>query len=209
MNWHAVDAQGRAISSSRASPAAALAAITDAAWPLGVVAHDGCRLTFAQALGPNGGRVQELLDAVDAGVPEEVREQVARETPAGTVALPLDVVALPEGARAAALVDADWLQAVDHRRAECRQALVEAGREAETEAALHVAMLLATERFDPAVDVDVDVHIASGARLWLLTGAVVSALAGGPDRFEGWARLVTAGWWPVGPSGGRLVVSAA
>jgi hypothetical protein len=78
------------------------------------------------------------------------------------------------------------------------------------EAALHVAMLLATERLDPVDDTDVDAHVASGARLWLLTGAVVSALAGvDPDPFAAWARLVTAGWWPVGPSGDRLVVSAS
>ena len=53
-------------------------------------------------------------------------------------------------------------------------------------------------------------HVASGARLWLLTGAVASALAAGdPDPFAPWARLVVGGWWPVGPSGGRLVVGAA
>jgi hypothetical protein len=50
--------------------------------------------------------------------------------------------------------------------------------------------------------------VASGARLWLLTGAVVSALAGAdPDPFRAWGALVAAGWWPVGPSGGRLVLS--
>jgi hypothetical protein len=69
-------------------------------------------------------------------------------------------------------------------------------------------MVEATERFDPAEDADVDAHVASGARLWLLTGAVASALSGGePDPFGPWARLVRAGWWPVGPSDGRLVVS--
>ncbi|MDQ4070311.1 MAG: hypothetical protein M3203_12705, partial [Actinomycetota bacterium] len=72
----------------------------------------------------------------------------------------------------------------------------------------HVAVLVATERLGPSDHGDVDAHVASGAQLWLLTGAVVSALAGSaPDPFQPWARLVAAGWWPVGPTRGRLVVT--
>lgn len=153
--------------------------------------------------------VQRLLDAMDREEPVDVGS-LARSTPAGSVDLPLAIVTLPDGVAAAAQVDRTWLRAVERRRTGCRDVVVGAGREAEMEAALGLAMVLATERFDPADDDDVDAHVASGARLWLLTGAVVSALAGAdPDPFEGWARLVAAGWWPVGPSGDRLVVSAA
>src|SRR5687768_15843049 len=153
--------------------------------------------------------LERLLEALDAPSPVDV-EHLAGATPAGTVALPLTVVALPDGVAAAGRVDRAWLGEVDRRRAGSRHALVAAGREPEMEAALQMTMVRATERFDPADDDDVDAHVASGARLWLLTGAVVSALTGvDPDPFEPWARLVTAGWWPVGPSDGRLVVSEA
>jgi hypothetical protein len=164
------------------------------------------------------GRVATLLGALPAApVPGAALEGVdggpleahLRATPAGPVRLPVTEVPLREGVKAAEQVDRAWLAAVDHRRAEARRAVVAVGREAELEAALGAVMLAAVERLDPADDADVDAHVASGARLWLLTGAVASALAGpAPDPFEGWARLVLAGWWPVGPSGGRLVVSA-
>jgi hypothetical protein len=151
--------------------------------------------------------LERLLEALHAPAPIDL-ERLARATPAATVTLPLAVVALPEGVAAAAQVDQAWLGEVDRRRAAARRAVVAAGRGAEMEAALEMAIVLATERFDPADDTDVDAHVASGARLWLLTGAVVSALTGvHPDPFASWARLVTAGWWPVGPSDGRLVVS--
>jgi hypothetical protein len=89
-------------------------------------------------------------------------------------------------------------------------ALVAAGRQVEAEAALHVTLLLATERLDPVDEGDVDAHVASGAQLWLLAGAVLSALSGiEPDPFQPWATLVTAGWWPIGPSDRRLVVCDA
>lgn len=157
----------------------------------------------------SAGRLQRLLDALEREDPVDV-EPLARATPAGTVTLPLAMVPLSDGVAAAARVDEAWLRAVDRRRSECRDRVVAAGRRAEMEAALGETMELATERFDPADDEDVAAHVASGARLWLLTGAVVSALAGAdPDPFEAWARLVTAGWWPVGPCGDRLVVSAA
>lgn len=221
MSWHAVDALGRDLATGRpplgvgrSTPAAAVAAAPVAAWPLAVVGGDGRRLSLAGALGAGGARVEVLLDALakagadDDGSDDDV-ETLARATPAGTVHLPLAVVDLGAGVEAAARVDLDWLAVMDRRRAGARRALLAAGRGGELEAALHVAVLVATERLDPAGDADVEAHVASGARLWLLAGAVVSALVGTtPDPFAPWARLVTAGWWPVGPSGGRLVVSA-
>ena len=223
MTWHAVDAAGMDLSTGRPpcepgwpTPAAALSAVPVPAWPL-AVAGDDRRLTTAQALGPAGDRVAALLESLagpverdDGGDGAARLASLARLTPAGRLALPVDVVVLRAGVEAAARVDHEWLVAVGRARDEARAALVTAGRQAEMEAALHVTILLATERFDPADDADVDAHVASGARLWLLAGAVVSALSGRrPDPFEAWASLVVAGWWPVGPSGGRLVVSAS
>jgi hypothetical protein len=213
--WHAVDGDGRALATGRApegsgrpSPAAALAAAPVMAWPPVVVSEDGDRLGLAGALGPGGDRVERLLGEL-AIRPDVDAEALAQESPAGKLCLPVHIVGLGAAVEAAGRVDRAWLAEVDHRRAAPRHALLAAGRETELEAALHVAILLASERFDPADDTDVDAHVASGARLWLLTGAVASALAGAvPDPFEAWGRLVAAGWWPVGPSGGRLVLSA-
>ncbi len=129
---------------------------------------------------------------------------LARMTPAGPVDLPLVAVALRAGVEAAASVDPDWLSEVDCRRAAARQAAVAAGRGAALEAALHDALVAATG----AAGLDDDGRVASGARLWLLSGAIASALSGAePDPFRAWATLLAAGWWPIGPSGGRLVVS--
>lgn len=180
-----------------------------AAWPLGVVDRDGGRLRVAESLGPGGDRVEALLGAVARGPIGDVDvEALAPMTPAGEVRLPVRVATLRVAVEAQADLDDAWLAQVGRRRDQGRQSLVAAGREAEMEAALNLAILMATERFDPTDDTDVDAHVASGARLWLLTGAVVSALAGGrPDPFEPWARLVAAGWWPVGPCGGWLVLS--
>lgn len=213
MSWHAVDAAGRPVAGpGHQSPAGALAAAPVPTWPLSVVGDDGRRVSFAAVVGSGGRAVGALLDrlAVGAGGGTVDVGRLARVTPAGRVDVPVDVVPVAGGAAvaAAASVDRSWLAAVDHRRAAARHALVAAGRGDELEAALHVALLLATERFDPADDADVDAHVASGARLWLLAGAVASALAGS-DAFAAWGRLVTAGWWPVGPVGGRLVVGAA
>ena len=211
MTWHAVDAGGSDLGAGRPSPAAALSAAPEAVWPLGVVHQDGRRLTLAEALGPGGDRVQQLLDALmgetkEAGVDVD---SLARMTPAGSVDLPLACVSLTEGVQAAAQVDGHWLAEVDRRRTASRRALAAAARDEQMEAALHIALLLATERLDPHDDADVDAHVASGGRLWLVAGAVVSALSGAePDPFCGWARLVAVGWWPVGPSRGRLVLSA-
>jgi len=156
--------------------------------------------------------IADLLEAVgrppalDAG---DVA-RLARSTPAGQLDVPVTVVDLKAGADAAAGVDRPWLADVDRRRDEARRAVVDAGRGAELEAALAAAMTLAVERFDPVDDTDVAAHVASGGRLWLLTGAVASALATpAPDHdpFAAWAHLVVAGWWPVGPVGGTLVVA--
>lgn len=137
-------------------------------------------------------------------------EGLAPFTPGGRVALPVELVELRAGVEAERDLDRAWLAEVERRRASTRAALVAAGRTDQLEAALNVTILLATDHFDPADDADVDAHVASGARLWLLTGAVASALVGSePDPFEAWARLVVGGWWPVGPCGGRLVVSRA
>lgn len=162
------------------------------------------RAGFAAAVGPGGERVAALLDALTGGGDVDV-PALAQETPAGRVDLPVVCVGLAAGVEAAAAVDPSWLAQVERRRSAARDDVVAAGRAEELEAALHVALLVATA----SVDGDVDARIASGARLWLLAGAVASALRGQPDPFDAWGRLVAAGWWPVGPSGGRLVVSSA
>lgn len=208
VKWHAVDGYGRALSRGRSSPAAAVASAPVVRWPLTVVGDDGSRVALAEALGPGGDRVAQLLDALsDGGAGVDV-ESLARATPAGRVDLPLAILPLGAAVEAATRVDRDWLAEVDRRRTTGRRAVVGAGRNQELEAALHVAVLVATERLDPRDDADVDEHVASGARLWLLAGAVVSALRGAhPDPFASWAELIAGGWWPVGPSDGRLVVS--
>ncbi len=210
MSWKAVDAGGGDLGPARPTAAAALCAAAVVAWPVGVAADDGRRLDLAAVLGAGGRRVQDLLDALSDGDTEVDVESLARLTPAGPVDLPVDVVALPGGVAATADVDPVWLAEVERRRATLRDSVLAAGRTEELEAALHVAMLVATERLDPTDDADVDAHVASGARLWLLAGAVVSALGGADsDPFAAWAWLVVAGWWPIGPCRGRLVVSAA
>jgi hypothetical protein len=198
------------------SPATLLRAAPVLTWPLDVVDDEGRPISFAAAVGPGGERVSDLLDALTGAGAGDVGtsaplvagssiEVLAPQTPAGRVDLPLVCVDLVAGAEAAAGVDPSWLADVDRRRMAARAAVVAAGREDELEAALHVAMLVATGRLDAGVDA----RVASGARLWLLAGAVASALAGAPDPFHAWGRLVAAGWWPVGPSRGRLVMSAS
>jgi hypothetical protein len=186
------------------SPAAVLLALPVVSWPLAVVDDEGRSISFAAAVGPGGERVSDLLDALTGAGDVDV-EALARRTPSGVVDLPLACVDLAAGVEAAAGVDRSWLAEVDRRRAAARRDVVAAGRGEQLEAALHVALLVATAH----VGAGVDARVASGARLWLLAGAVASALRGEPDHFHPWGRLVAAGWWPVGPSGGRLVVSAA
>ncbi len=214
--WHAVDGEGRDLRTGRTprppgwcSPAVALAQAPVPGWPVAVVGEGRARLDLARALGPGGDRVEALLGDVARRPSRELDvEALAVLTPAGPVRLAVHVLSLRLAIEAQAELDHGWLAEVDRRREERRRALVAAGRQEEMEAALNLAILMGTERFDPADDTDVGAHVASGARLWLLTGAVVSALAGGaPDPFEAWGRLVAAGWWPVGPCRGRLVVS--
>ena len=162
------------------------------------------RAGFAAAVGPGGERVADLLDALTGGADVDV-PALAPETPAGRVDLPIVCVDLAAGVEAAAAVEPAWLAEVERRRSMARHDVVAAGREDQLEAALHVALLVATADVDDGIGA----RIASGARLWLLAGAVASALRGQPDPFHAWGRLVAAGWWPIGPSGGRLVVSAA
>lgn len=218
-SWHAVDTAGRDLSSGvvpeapgATSPAAALACAPVVAWPLQVVADDGRRIGLAGALGSGGVAIERLLDDLwtgPAGKRSASVAALASATPAGPVDLPLAVVSVAEGVEWSAVVDAGWFDEVDRCRSAPRSGLLAAGRGVELEAALHVTMLLATEALDPADDTDVDAHVASGAQLWLLAGAVTWALAGtASNPFGPWSELVAAGLWPIGPSGGRLVVSA-
>ena len=219
MTWHAVGPSGRDLATGRPprppgspSPAAALAAAPVVTWPLQAVADDGRRVSLADALGVGGARVERLLSRLmGAGArPGGVElARLAAATPAGVVELPLQLVPLSTAVEAAARVDADWLATVEQRRSAPRGLLAEAGRGVELEAALHVTMLLASERLDPADDEDVDAHMASGAQLWLLAAAVAWALTGAGDPFACWAELLLSGVWPVGPSGGRLVVGSS
>ena len=217
--WHAVDAEGRDAATGRPpsppgapSPPAALAAVPVAAWPLTVVSGGGRTVGVAEALGPGGRRVAELLDRLarhatpPAGFPMEA---LIRATPGGMVGLPVAAVELEEGLEAAGGLDGVWMGLVEDRRSEPRSGLAARGRQMELEAALNLAMLLATDRLGGEGD-QVGARIASGARLWLLGGAVAWALWDGPggDPFAPWAELVSYGLWPIGPAGGRLVLCA-
>jgi hypothetical protein len=177
-----------------------------------VVAADGCVSDVALALGPGGPRVVELLDRLAAPARAPVRlavEVLARATPAGTVDLPVAAHGLDDAVLAAGDVDPAWLAVVDERRSEARAALRAGGREVELEAALNLAMLLATDRLEGG-EADLGARVASGARLWLLGAAVSWALTDGDDDpFSAWAELLSYGLWPVGPVGGRLVVSGS
>ncbi len=217
LSWHAVDALGYDLATGRppqppgaVTPAAALAAVPVTAWPVAVIGSDGTRLSLGQALGVGGGRVERMLAELLSRPPQPPGSRLATlaaATPAGQVDLPLALVPLAAGVEASAEVDRSWLDAVADRRETPRRLLVDAARETDLEAALNVAMLVATERLDPP-DGDVAAHTASGARLWLLGGAVAWALTGQQDDpFAAWAQILTCGLWPVGPSRRRLVVS--
>ncbi len=217
-SWHAVDVAGRDLatglvpsSPGALSAAAALAAAPVISWPPAVVSAGGRRRSLGAALGAGGDAIEQLLDRLVARPRAAAIDvaSLATATPTGHLDLPLSVVSLAEGVERSAGVDPSWLAAVDERRAAARPPLVAAGRSDELEAALHVAMLVATDVLDPAADADVDAHVASGAQLWLLGAAVAWALvAGGTDHaFAPWAELVTTGLWPVGPSSGQLVVA--
>lgn len=174
-----------------------------------MVAGDGSVIGVAEALGPGGARVVELLDrlASRAAPPAHLPvEALSRATPGGTVDLPVAVVPLGRALQASAGVDPAWMAVVEERRSVPRSVLRAAGREAEMEAALNLAMLVATERLDEE-EGEGAARVASGARLWLLGAAVSWALAAGPgDPFAAWAELVSYRVWPVGPVAGELVV---
>ena len=215
-----MDGSGRALATGRPpagaghpTPAAALAGAPVVTWPATAVAADGRRLRLGEALGRGGLRVEHFLGALAGGhlqLGETDVAALARASPAGAIDLPLALVDLTEAAREAGGMDPAWLDEVEGHRQVARRALVDGGRVEELEAAVHVAVLVATERLDPADDTDVEAHVASGARLWLVTAAVASHLSGiEPDAFGPWAWLVAAGFWPVGPTGGRLVVGDA
>jgi hypothetical protein len=125
---------------------------------------------------------------------------------------------LAAAGQVAASVDGGWLARMEDVRHDARRRLVAAGREADLEAALHVAVLVVTASTQPhagdreATPAEV---VRSGGILWLLGGAVAWALArAGPegaltaDPFEPWAELLASGLWPVGPAGDRLVVGS-
>ncbi|MGH9177195.1 MAG: hypothetical protein ACRD0N_01385 [Acidimicrobiales bacterium] len=220
MTWHAVDSAGLALATGRppagpghATPAAALTGAPVVTWPLAAVDGQGQRLRLGVALGAGGDRVEHLLAALAGGrlrVSGAELEALARATPAGGIVLPLAVVGLATAAGASARIEPSFLAEVEQQRADLRQAVVAQGREPDLEAALHVTMLLATERLAPVGPTGADGLVGSGARLWLLTAAVVSALAGwAPDPFAAWGWLIAAGYWPVGPSDGYLVVGDA
>jgi hypothetical protein len=213
--WRAVDAGGRDPATGRApsypgapSAPAALAAVPIATWPVVAVSSVGRTLALAEVLGPGGERVTELVDrlarrpAPPADLPVL---ELARRTPAGTLDLPPAVVGLDDAVRLADEVDRAWMAAVEDGRSAPRAGLVAAGRGVELEAALNLAMLIGTHAVD-GDGMDLEARIASGARLWLLGGAVAWALAGGDDPFTSWAELVSFGLWPVGPARGRLVL---
>lgn len=172
---------------------------------------DGRQVGLAEILGPGGAWVEQLVDHLrrpPSGLQGAEVAALASATPVGPVNLPLALVPLAEGVAWSTTVDAAWMEEVDRRRSAPRAALIAAGREPALEAALHVSMLLATEALDPAVDTDIGAHVASGAQLWLLAGAVAWALAGGEaNPFGPWSELVAERLWPIGPSQGRLVVS--
>ncbi len=227
MTWHAVGSDGLDLATGRlpqapgaTSPAAALAAAPVATWPLATLADDGRRVDVAAALGPGGTRVVALLDRIVTGAPppgDLDLAALAGATPGGFIAGPLAVVGLAGAAEAAGQVDPTWLAVVDERRSAPRVPLTGAARGTELEAALHLAMLLATSPLDEGCPPEA--RVASGARLWLLGGAVAWALLGAGDRkvggevfgdsddpFRPWGDLVSYGIWPVGPVANRLVV---
>ena len=178
------------------------------------MADDGVvGLDFARAVGPGGRRVSHLLDRITSRSSPPADFDLARlvrTTPAGWLGLPVDVVPMAAGLEAAEAVDPAWLATVERRRAAAGRAVVSDGRKSQLDAALNVAMLLATERL--LVDrEDLGAKVASGAQLWLLGGAVASALgrAVGDDPFWAWGEVLASGAWPIGPARGRLVVALA
>lgn len=225
MSWHTVDAQGNDLATGRppsdtgkTSPPAALLAAPVACWPV-TVANGDRRIGLAAALGLGGERVEQLIGALVAEPDRSLAAELAAEpaelaalaaaSPAGPVNLPLAVVGLAAGAAASGLVDRSWMSGSELQWSDARRRLASQDRTVQMDAAVHVATLLVIERWRPLGD-EVDIRVATGALLWLLTGAVAWALASAPgdavDPFASWSRLLAAGFWPVGPSGEHLVV---
>jgi hypothetical protein len=124
------------------------------------------------------------------------------------VDLPVTCVTLESAMEEAAMVDREWLAAVDATRSAPRRPLLEAGRGDDLEAALNIAMLLASARLGSPHDAAL-ARMASGAQLWLLAGAVAWALLDPRHSpFSSWAALVVSGYWPIGPSRGRLTLAS-
>lgn len=186
-----------------------MAAAPVVAWPILANAEDGRQTSFAEALGAGGHEVEHLLSALVDGRPPPPHmdvEELTRSTPTGRLNLPVTVVPLTAAVEAVDTIDKAWLKEVDQARSSPRGGLVAAGREMHLEAALNVAMLVATQCITPTPD-DVNSYVASGARLWLLGAAVAWALTGTNScPFLAWAELVVHGFWPVGPSRNQLVV---
>ncbi|MFE6450582.1 hypothetical protein [Nocardiopsis dassonvillei] len=145
-------------------------------------------------LGAGGPRVGALLRGLCGG----------RAVP---VAGRARAVGLAEALSLADLVDPAWVAGVEGRSDRARARLLDAGRGADLELALHMTMLLCTPCLDPADDEDVDAHAVSGALLWLACRLVGPALCGDPDR-EGLESLLADGWWPLGRVDGALVATA-
>ncbi len=211
--WHVVDGNGHDPATGRApaghgapSAAAALARVPVGAWPVRAVSGDGAALAVGDVLGPGGGRVEQILARLATAAPPPRGWDVAalaRATPAGSVGLPVVVVDLAAAAADAAAVDRTWMSVVEARRVAPRDMLLAHGRGLQLEAALNLTMLVATG----SVDDGEAARVASGARLWLLGGAVAWALLDdADDPFAAWAEIVSHGLWPVGPARGRLVV---
>ncbi len=218
--WQPGDQSGRRLDHGRcvpwprsSSPAAALTAAPSLCWPVTLGADDGWQMGLAEALGPGGAAVEALLTRLlgpSPAIGDLDVATLAAGTPLGPAPAPLALVPLPEGVEQCKRVDPAWWADVDACRSAPRTALLRAGREVELEAALHVAMLLATEHLAPADDDAVDERVASGAQLWLLGGAVAWALLSEEvNPFASWAELVATGLWPVGPCQGRLVVASS
>lgn len=218
MSWHAVDAEGRDLSTGRPpqpspgghrSPAAAVAAARTIRWPLAVVADDGGQIDLAGALGPGGAVAARLLGRIATGArlgPDADIPALARTTPLGVVDLPVVVVPAGEALDESLALPAGWLHALEFRRQQAWRALTCGGRRVELEAVLNVAVLLLADR--TSADDPPDERMASGARMWLLGPALASALANQVhDPFAAWGELVAHGLLPVGPLGGRLVVA--
>jgi hypothetical protein len=216
--WFAVDADGQDLATGRppsgqgaASALEALTAAPVASWPLAAV-RGRRRLRLATVLGRGGRTVERLIDALAGRARQPLTADLAvlaASTPGGHVDLPLALVDPAEGARAAAGVDPLWLARLAAGRSAARGLLVSTGRSDELEAALHVALLVA-DGLQGHGEHDMAGRVVAGQRFWVLSGAIAWALTGRTRHpFRAWTSLLAGGFWPVGPSHGRLVVSTS